>query len=81
MVQKNFNIKQRAVNETPPMTGFQTQNLFKLSHEKQFRTKLMSDPEPLSFHEQDKASQIKNKRVTNIAMEMLADTDSDISEC
>lgn len=30
MLHKNMAIKQRAVNETPPMVGFNSQNLFKL---------------------------------------------------
>ena len=44
MILKNFNIRQRAVNETPPMTGFQNQNLFKLPHEKKFRKKMLAVP-------------------------------------
>lgn len=37
MVLKNMNIRQKAVNETPPFVGFHSQNLFKLPHERCFR--------------------------------------------
>lgn len=43
MLEKNFNIRVRSVNEAHPMTSYNTQNLFKLPHEKKNRTYLISE--------------------------------------
>jgi len=44
MIEKNFNIKQRAINETPAMVSFQSQNLFKLPHERRYREGMVAIP-------------------------------------
>ena len=41
MVDKDYGIMQRYVNETPAMTGFNTQNLFKMPDEKRYRVQLL----------------------------------------
>lgn len=43
MLEKNFNIRVRSVNEAHPMTSYFTQNLFKLPHEKKNRATLLSE--------------------------------------
>ena len=45
MLEKNFNIKQRFVNEAKPFCSYNSQNLFKLPGEKGQRTRLIDgDP-------------------------------------
>ena len=82
MVEKNFNIKQRAVNETPAFSGIHSQNLFKLPHEYFMRTKLLMEPvtqrsQPSSTRGGD---QEKKRVPRNISIELLRDTDSEYSE-
>ena len=75
MIEKNFQIKQRVVNETAPMTGIHSQNLFKLGHEKKYR-KMALEPA-----QDGDSREIVKKKSHNIAMDLLSDSDTDLSEC
>ena len=80
MIEKNFNIKQRAVNETPAMTGFHSQNLFKLPHERRYRKKMIAVP-ATGKDKEDFTREGRTRPSHNVALELLSDTDSDVSEC
>ena len=77
MIEKNFHLKQRIVNETAPMTGIHSQNLFKLGHEKKYRN-LPQEPEPPKDGD---SQEIVKKKTHNVAIDLLTDSASDISEC
>ena len=68
MQEKNIAIRVKAVNEVPPMTGFCSQNLFKLARERRFRPAIKSN-------RTDSADQ-------NVTYDLLQKEDDDeISEC
>ena len=60
------------------MTGFQSQNLFKLPHERKYRTKMLAEPAVASTVKDDEK---RTRPLHNVAIELLSDSESDVSEC
>ena len=81
MVAKNLQIRQRAVNETQSMIGFNSQNLFKLPHERTFRDDVMF-AEGGGLVTTGNSGDKKSKKVErNITLELLNEEEEDMSEC
>lgn len=72
MLEKNFDIKQRIVNESKPFVSYHSQNLFKLPDEIQNRTKLIASSPNV---------QSERSNATNVAKMLLYESDSQTSEC
>lgn len=70
-MEQNFKIKQRSINEAKPFISYQSQNLFKLSHEKKMRKHMVDRVVP----------GIPNKPLDNIAIKYVSESDSEVSEC
>lgn len=74
MLEKNFNIKQKFVNESKPFHSFTSQNLFKLPQEKSNRTKLICEL-PTGLPDKD------TNLLDNAPIKLLNESDSEVSEC
>ena len=75
---KNFNIKQRFVNEAKPFSCYNSQNLFKLPSEKGQRTRLLDgDPALAKTYDSDKDTNPLN----NAAIKLLEESDPEEPEC
>ena len=76
---------QRYVNETPAMTGFNTQNLFKMPDEKRYRVQLLKQRAHIQKvgegAEAAKEQKEQPKSQFKPALELLQESDTEISEC
>ena len=81
MLEKNFNIKQRFVNEAKPFSCYHSQNLFKLPSEKETRTRLIDgDPAQAQSGGNEKDAAAASP-LNNAATKLLEESDEEIPEC
>ena len=76
MLEKNVQIKQKAVNDSRPFISHNTQNLYKLPQETRLRTKLLDDIGSINYE----SHQNTTTPLRNAAVRFLEHSDSEVEE-
>ena len=81
MLEKNFNIKQRFVNEAKPFSCYHSQNLYKLPYEKETRTRLIDGDPALAQSAGNEKDAAATQPLHNAAIKLIEESDEEVPEC